>query len=230
MARVSDNSLCKSKSAQDPDSPSSSQTVLRVRHIQRLIGRPPLVSIVGLVAQVSGRLNTLVSPGEDLDAQALLVLHWDDLFGCRCSETVESHDFSGGTWRNSFSACRDYDKTHVRLVTPDSEADFMASESMYSEVPLGASGNCKDHLICSPCWGDSRARTTIPMSWGKGGATTSVGQTIKPYTDNPRLTLLCSSLATKNRLCPASRRRASPETSEMCICVPSRWEDHSAIW
>ena len=32
-----------------------------------------------------------------------------------------------------------------------SEADFMASESMYSEVPLGASGNCKDHLICSPC-------------------------------------------------------------------------------
>lgn len=59
-------------------------------------------------------------------------------------------------------------KTHVRLVTPDSEADFMASESMYSEVPLGASGNCKDHLICSPCSGDSRARTTIPTSWGKG--------------------------------------------------------------
>lgn len=106
LDRVSDNSLCKSKSAQDPDSPSSSQTVLRVRHIQRLIGRPPLVSIVGLVAQVPGRLNTLVSPGEDLDAQALLVLHWDDLFGCRCSETAESHDFSGRTWRNSFSACR----------------------------------------------------------------------------------------------------------------------------
>jgi hypothetical protein len=41
--------------------------------------------------------------------------------------------------------------THVKLATPDSMADFMASDNMYSEVPFGASGNCNDHLICSPC-------------------------------------------------------------------------------
>lgn len=73
--------------------------MLRVSDIEWLVRRAPLMSVVGLVAQVSGRLDALISPGKDLDAQALLIFHRDDLFGCRRSETAESYDFSGWTPR-----------------------------------------------------------------------------------------------------------------------------------
>ena len=142
--------------------------MFRVGDIERLVRRPPFMTVIRLVAQVSCRLDPLVSPGEDLDAQTLLVLHGHDLVGGRSSETVDRGRKSACVY---VFACGDTrSTTHVKVFTPDSEADFMASESMYSDVPLGASGNCNDHLICSPCAGESRASTTIPTSCAGGQA------------------------------------------------------------
>lgn len=62
--------------------------MLGVSDEQRLIRRPPFMSIIGLVAQIPRALDPLVSAGEDLDAQRFLVLHRDDLFRRRGSEAV----------------------------------------------------------------------------------------------------------------------------------------------
>lgn len=124
-----------------------------VYHIQRILLDTELASEISLVVKVAGPHDTLVGMRQDLEARAYV--------GCR-------YDFTGSTRTEAVEQTEsavvpdERISTYVNFPVPASAAAFMASDSMYSEVPPGAPGNCNDHLICWPCSGASCARTSNP--------------------------------------------------------------------